>query len=767
MAWPVTQYVLKVHSLCDLSCDHCYVYEHADQTWRAKPRVPAEATVLTAAGRIAEHAAAHRLDAVHVVLHGGEPLLLGRDRLRDVLTGLRSLIDPVTRLHLRIHTNGVRLDEQMCELFAEHEVRIGVSLDGDRSAHDRHRRFADGRGSHARVRQALALLRQPRYQQLYAGILCTVDLRNDPIEVYEALLAEAPPRFDLLLPHATWEQPPYRPAGVPAPYADWLGQIYARWTADGRPVPIRLFDSLRSASRGGPSWSEAVGLDPVDLLVIETDGSWEQTDSLKTAYHGAATTGLNVFSHSVDEAAAHPGLAARRGGLAALCSTCRACPAVRACGGGMYAHRYSASNGFDNPSVYCRDLKALVSRVAARPDAAAMAPSPSARRHALPPGAFDSLSAGPGDSAAIAALAETRLSVTRALVAAVASGLSGRRGALSRVAAEGWALLSGLDAERPEAVREILLHPYTQAWAVRCLRPPDDADPDLDRAHMAGLAAAAALRAGLAAELPVPVRKGSIYLPTFGVLRVGPRAGRSCLARFSPRGIVTGNPGSTWLTVRRATGAGLSVAVEDVDPFRDCQAWPVARRLSPRAWRTWKLALARAAEHLAFELPAYSAPLFAGLRSVVPLRPDPAGHRRSSTAREAFGAVAVALPSDSDTLIALLVHEFQHVKLSALTDLFDLFDPGDGRLLQVPWRADLRPVEGVLHGTYAHLGIAELWRSRASGAADGKARDLFQRYRSWVKEAIDTLSGSGALTTYGERFVSGMNAAVEAWAVAG
>ena len=137
------------------------------------------------------------------------------------------------------------------------------------------------------MRQALALLRRPEYRHLYAGILCTIDVRNDPIAVYEALLAEAPPRLDLLLPHATWDHPPYRPPGSPTPYADWLGRIHARWLADGRPLPIRFFDSLLAAWEGHPSGSEAAGLDPVDLLVIETDGSWEQADSLKTAFDGA------------------------------------------------------------------------------------------------------------------------------------------------------------------------------------------------------------------------------------------------------------------------------------------------------------------------------------------------------------------------------------------------------------------------------------------------------------------------------------------------
>ena len=35
---PFREIVLKVHSRCDLACDHCYVYEHADQSWRARPK---------------------------------------------------------------------------------------------------------------------------------------------------------------------------------------------------------------------------------------------------------------------------------------------------------------------------------------------------------------------------------------------------------------------------------------------------------------------------------------------------------------------------------------------------------------------------------------------------------------------------------------------------------------------------------------------------------------------------------------------------------
>ena len=87
------QFVLKVAARCDLACDHCYVYEAADTSWRSKPRFVSTDTVRRTAERIAEHAAAHRLPAVSVVLHGGEPLLLSPDRMNGVLTELRDTIE--------------------------------------------------------------------------------------------------------------------------------------------------------------------------------------------------------------------------------------------------------------------------------------------------------------------------------------------------------------------------------------------------------------------------------------------------------------------------------------------------------------------------------------------------------------------------------------------------------------------------------------------------------------------------------------------------
>ncbi|WP_328464768.1 FxsB family radical SAM/SPASM domain protein [Actinoplanes sp. NBC_00393] len=361
--------LLKVHSRCNLACDHCYIYEHADQSWRGRPLVMSPAVVEQTAARIAEHVIKHNLPFVIVILHGGEPLLAGVEALDHAARTIRQALAGHAKVALGVQTNGILLDDRFLELFFRHRIRIGISLDGPAAANDRHRKYADGRGSHAATIRALRRLQEPRYRDLYGGILCTVDLANDPIEVFEHLSGFEPPEIDFLLPHGTWTRPPpgRHPDDPATPYADWLIPIFDSWYDDEvQEIRIRFFESLISLLLGGPSGSESIGLAPVDLITVETDGTIEQGDVLKITAPGAPATGLHVTWNSFDEYLEHPGVQARQSGLAGLSDTCRRCSIVQVCGGGLYAHRYQAENGFDNPSIYCADLAKLVRHVAGR-----------------------------------------------------------------------------------------------------------------------------------------------------------------------------------------------------------------------------------------------------------------------------------------------------------------------------------------------------------------------------------------------------------------
>jgi len=367
LAAPAREVVLKLHERCNIACDHCYMYEAADQGWRVRPARMSTATVTRTAQRLAEHALTHGLDTVRVVFHGGEPLLAGVAGLEQAILAFEEAAPPGVRMELAVQTNGTLLTEPFLALFRRHGVRVGVSLDGDRDANDRHRRHADGRSSYEKAVAGVERLREPVNRAIYGGLLCTVDLANDPIGTYEALLAHRPPRIDFLLPHGNWVHPP--PGLAPragTPYADWLITIFDRWYATPAvETEIRILDSIMSLLLGGPAGTEMLGLGPPSAVVVESDGTLEGNDALKVTDDGAAT-GLSVYTHALDDLLVHPAIAAARRGLDGLGPQCRACPVVAVCGGGLHAHRYAAGGGFDHPSVYCDDLFALITHVRSR-----------------------------------------------------------------------------------------------------------------------------------------------------------------------------------------------------------------------------------------------------------------------------------------------------------------------------------------------------------------------------------------------------------------
>ncbi|WP_244223979.1 radical SAM/SPASM protein FxsBH, inactivated beta-hydroxylase extension form [Streptomyces tirandamycinicus] len=721
---PFREIVLKVHSRCDLACDHCYIYEHADQSWRTRPKALSDEAISWTALRLAEHAEKHALPSVSVILHGGEPLLAGPARLRRVCEELTRALDGVAALDLRIHTNGLQLSPRYLELFDEFGVRVGISLDGDKAANDRHRRFADGRSSHPQVLKAVALLGTDRWRHLNLGLLCTVDVANDPVAVHDALMELDPPRVDFLLPHATWDEPPPRPDGSPTAYADWLLTVFDRWDRQGRRVPVRLFASVLSTLSGGPGLTESLGLTPTDLVVVETDGTLEQVDSLKTAYEGAAATGFDVFTHTLDEVAAHPGVRARQLGLAGVGGTCRDCPVVRSCGGGLYTHRYRSGTGFDNPSVYCTDLEALVRgiehRTAARSVPAAVADDGELRteQHEL----------------------------TRLLLAGLHRELDGRGG---DAWARAWELAGDVD-RHPGALDGVLTHPYTRGWLLGALDALDEGGPDAalrPAARLAASVAAAVVRRGLDLAVPVPYEGGTLLLPTLGELRLtGAEPGGTAEVRPVEKGLLVragdgethiprpDEPGAGWRPVRRLGRDGApDLAIDDLDPYRDCFDVPVPPRLGHGEAAEWTDRLARAWGLLRARAPEQAAAAAASLTTLTPVHgPGPA------VGRHGLGALGVPLRAGSGELALLLLRGWRRARLRALLEVTDLYADDGLWTHPAPWRETPVPVSELLAGAYERTGL---------GAFDPDGAEAALR-------ALDTLGRAAELTAGGKALLA-------------
>jgi len=317
-----------------------------------------------------EHLESHKKEDASIIFHGGETLLGGLPHLQKMLAAIsKAFAGSGINLTVGMQSNLLLFTPEIGDYMLDVGIPIGVSLDGPPEIHDIHRVDHAGRPTGARLESKLALLTSPRYRSIFSGFLCVINKDTDPLRITEYLLSYEPPGIDFLLPLDNHDRRPTGKEGDllnTTPYGDWLIQSFDYWMDHPNTTKIRYFNSIIRMLCGAPTLVESLGLHPVDLVVVETNGDIEAVDSLKATFEGATRLGYNVFDNDFDTAAAHIGVRTRQMGAQSLCQKCRECAVVNICGGGYLPHRYSSDRGFDNPSVYSADIEKLIRHMHAR-----------------------------------------------------------------------------------------------------------------------------------------------------------------------------------------------------------------------------------------------------------------------------------------------------------------------------------------------------------------------------------------------------------------
>jgi uncharacterized protein len=349
----------KVAARCNLNCSYCYVFNKGDTSWRQRPARMSQEVFEAGIARLREACLRTGRDEVSVTLHGGEPTLVGAARARAFCDAARSGLEGVADVRLAIQTNGTRLTPAWVQLFAEHRVDVGVSIDGPPRVHDRERVDHRGRGSYAAVRRGLELLRDG---DVPFALLSVVNFDSEPLEIHEHFCALGPDHISYLMPHHTHDDIADVHARYgPTPCLDWLCPVLEHWWQHGTlRTAVQPFASMARIILGGASDLDLFGGAPLGFCFVETDGDIEGLDVLKICDDGFAATAHNVLTDGFDPFAAGGGLHSEtvfRG--RPLPTGCAACPEADTCGGGYVPHRYRHGAGLDHPSAWCRDLLGL------------------------------------------------------------------------------------------------------------------------------------------------------------------------------------------------------------------------------------------------------------------------------------------------------------------------------------------------------------------------------------------------------------------------
>ena len=361
-------FVLKVASRCNLNCSYCYVYNKGDSTWKSRPVYMPDDVLDAALDRIRAWCRSNRQERVSILFHGGEPLLAGHTRFAGWCDRIRAALHGTAQVSFILQTNAVLIDDEWTRIFRAYRVGVGISIDGPRDIHDRFRVTHDGRGSYDDVLAGIARMRQAG---LPVSILCVVPFGADGARVHRGFTEMGAGRISYLLPDFTHDSI----AGVwaahgPAPCADFLIPAFdSWWSHDTLDVLVEPFLNITRLIMGGASILDILGNQPFRFVFVEADGSIEGLDVLRVCGEGTCATGLNVLRDDFDRLA---GLEQPQ--IRAIFSSpplpddCHPCPERDTCSGGYLPHRWSKAAGFNNASVWCRDLLLLFEHIRRRLD---------------------------------------------------------------------------------------------------------------------------------------------------------------------------------------------------------------------------------------------------------------------------------------------------------------------------------------------------------------------------------------------------------------
>jgi uncharacterized protein len=143
--------IIQSTPFCNIDCSYCYLPSRTN-TRRISSKTLEEVRRFIVP--VKKHDS-----TLPVVWHAGEPLVVDQAFYKNAFQILGDLGHQPGVRH-NFQTNGTLINEHWCEFFAEHNIQIGLSIDGPQRVHDANRKTRSGQGTFDKTVKALLLLKE-------------------------------------------------------------------------------------------------------------------------------------------------------------------------------------------------------------------------------------------------------------------------------------------------------------------------------------------------------------------------------------------------------------------------------------------------------------------------------------------------------------------------------------------------------------------------------------------------------------------------------
>ncbi|MDE9437715.1 radical SAM protein [Xenorhabdus bovienii] len=131
--------ILKVSERCNINCTYCYVFNLGNEiSINSKPIISYD-TIKDLRTFFEQASQEYDIETIQVDFHGGEPLMMGKEKFENACNEFISGSYNKTKLNLACQTNAILIDNEWIDIFSKYNVSVGISIDGPKHINDKHR----------------------------------------------------------------------------------------------------------------------------------------------------------------------------------------------------------------------------------------------------------------------------------------------------------------------------------------------------------------------------------------------------------------------------------------------------------------------------------------------------------------------------------------------------------------------------------------------------------------------------------------------------
>jgi len=346
--------IIQPTPFCNIACRYCYLSTQA----RADTTRMSDETLT----RIFEALYAEDLVGrdTEIVWHAGEPLVLPIAFYEHATRLLKSVSGGGIVPRQLIQTNATLITDEWCKFIRDHDIIIGVSLDGPAHIHDRHRVNRRGKGTHAQTMRGIDLL-QRHHIPINIISVVTEDALDYPEELFQFFVGHGLYRLAFNIEEITGSH--HRSSLDQdqhlSRWKHFLQVLYDLQATCNKPVLIREFKNMSRALMLADANRNYTVTTPLRMLNFDVAGNFSTfCFELLSATHERFGNFIygNIHHDTIRSLCQHPKFERVYAEILAGIAACKAtCDYFAVCGGGIPSNKVTESGSFDvTETMQCR-----------------------------------------------------------------------------------------------------------------------------------------------------------------------------------------------------------------------------------------------------------------------------------------------------------------------------------------------------------------------------------------------------------------------------